>query len=426
MAQEHQEYIQTKVNPILENLVTQVLLERPENPVPFMVRWLANQSPQAKEYFAGFGMGEAEKLRTEVKKLQEEVRNLETKLGRAPSAAAHAASAAPLAAEPTKDKPKEKEQGKDKDRAEEKEELSEEDDDDEGEDVPIVPPSSYLNKGPRSSVSAEAYGAWNKLKAFTPPVHPKTEEQKARILRVLGSSFLFNSLDKADLDVLVGAMVEKAVADGERLIKEGDDGDVMYVIESGSVDCLKRIDGKETVVKTCGSGDFFGELALLYNCPRAASVDAKEALVLWQLDRETFNHIVRDASMKKREQYERFLKSVGILKELADYDRAQLADSLRKESVAVGAEVIKQGEEGDRFYLVEEGEFAAFKDGKEVLTYKAGDYFGELALLRDDKRAATVTARTDAKLLWVDRKGFKTLLGPLSVSMEAHAKSLYT
>mmetsp|Transcript_31954 Transcript_31954/g.68030 ORF Transcript_31954/g.68030 Transcript_31954/m.68030 type:complete len:341 (+) Transcript_31954:136-1158(+) len=94
MSQEHQEYIQTKVNPILENLVTQVLLERPENPVPFMVRWLASQSPQAKEYFAGAGVGEAEKLKTEVKKLQEEVRELQLKLGQKDGAAAVAHASA--------------------------------------------------------------------------------------------------------------------------------------------------------------------------------------------------------------------------------------------------------------------------------------------------------------------------------------------
>lgn len=421
MAQEHQEYIQTKVNPILENLVTQVLLERPENPVPFMVRWLAEQSPQAKDYFAGFGMGEAEKLRTEVKTLQEEVRGLEAKLGRAP--AASAASAAKATTETSRSV--EASKAKEKTAEKEEEEEEEDDDDDEGEDDPLPPPKAYMQRGPRTSVSAEAYGDWNKLKAFTAPVHPKTEEQKARILKVLSQSFLFTSVDKDNLNVLVGAMVEKTAESGERLIKEGDDGEVMYVIEKGVVDCLKKINGEDKVVKTCSAGDFFGELALLYNCPRAASVDAKEALLLWQLDRETFNHIVRDASMKKREQYENFLKSVEILKELGNYERSQLSDSLQKETVASGAEVIKQGEEGDKFYLVEEGELAAVKDGKEVLTYQAGDYFGELALIREDKRAATVTARTEAKLLWVDRKTFMTLLGPLSASMEGHAKKAY-
>jgi len=411
MAQEHQEYIQTKVNPILENLVTQVLLERPDNPVPFMVRWLANQSPQAKEYFAGFGMGEADKLRTEVKTLQEEVSELERKLGRGPAMKEDAA--------PKSDA---------KDNADD---SDEEEEDDDGPDEPAPPPASYLKKGPRSSVSAEAYGDWNKPQAFTPPVHPKTEEQTERILKVLKQSFLFNHLEKDSLSILVNAMIEKNSKADERLIQEGEDGDVMYIIEQGVVDCLKKIEGAEKVVKTCGPGDFFGELALLYNCPRAASVVAKEDLTLWQLDRETFNHIVRDASMKKRQQYEDFLKTVPILKGLGDYERSQLADSLQKETFAAGSAVIKQGEEGNKFYLVEDGELVANKSTapgepeKEVYTYKKGDFFGELALLNDFKRQATVLARSEARLVWIDRRGFKSLLGDIEADMQKFAKEAY-
>eukprot|EP00405_Crypthecodinium_cohnii_P011866 CAMPEP_0206435200 /NCGR_PEP_ID=MMETSP0324_2-20121206/9687_1 /ASSEMBLY_ACC=CAM_ASM_000836 /TAXON_ID=2866 /ORGANISM="Crypthecodinium cohnii, Strain Seligo" /LENGTH=485 /DNA_ID=CAMNT_0053902011 /DNA_START=72 /DNA_END=1529 /DNA_ORIENTATION=+ len=477
MSQEHQEYIQTKVNPILENLVTQVLLERPENPVPFMVRWLASQSPQAKEYFAGAGVGEAEKLKTEVKKLQEEVRELQLKLGQKDGAAAVAHASADTSqakeerkeiaaadkkeekAEEKKEEEKEgdKEAGKEeakeekkedkadegkraeskerkeskeskgekeekKDEDEEEEDEEEEDDDDDVVDA-APPPAAYLNRGPRSSVSAEAYGDWNKVKAFTPPVHEKTEEQKTRIRKVLGQSFLFNALDADSLSILVGAMVEKLAKAGERLIQEGDDGDVMYIIEKGVADCKKKLSGEEKVVKVCGEGDFFGELALLYNCPRAASVDAREDLTLWQLDRETFTHLVRDASMKKREQYEKFLKSVQILKNLGTYELSQLADSLQKQAVKTGDVVIKQGDEGDRFYLVEDGELVvATKSGdsadREVNSYKSGDYFGELALLKDEKRQATITARTDGTLLWVDRRGFKLLLGDLRADME--------
>ena len=61
-------------------------------------------------------------------------------------------------------------------------------------------------------------------------------------------------------------------------------------------------------VKEYFPGESFGELALLYNAPRAASIFAKENGVMWTLDRETFNNIVKEAAMKKRERYESFLK----------------------------------------------------------------------------------------------------------------------
>jgi cAMP-dependent protein kinase regulator len=63
-------------------------------------------------------------------------------------------------------------------------------------------------------------------------------------------------------------------------------------------------------LKTYEPGEAFGELALLYNAPRAATIKAKSNCLLWVLDRNTFNHIVKDASMRKREKYEDFLKSV--------------------------------------------------------------------------------------------------------------------
>jgi len=400
MAQEHQEYIQSKVNPTLENLVTQVLLERPSNPVPFMVRWLAGQSKQgAKASLAQFGIGEAEQLRNEVKALQEEVRELEAKLGAAKS------SASPAAKPSAED---------------------EEEDDDVIDEVPEQLSSSKKPTG-RTSVSAEAYGEWNKLRAFTPPVVPKSEDQKRRILEVLQQSFLFAALERENQGIIADAMVEKAAALGETLLKEGESGDVMFIIEQGAVDCLKG----DQVVRRCSPGDFFGELALLYNCPRAATVVAREGCVLWQLDRGTFNHIVRDASRQKREMHDEFLAHVPLLESLGKYERSQIADALQQEAVAAGTVVIDQGKEGSRFYLVEEGELSAQKlepgasAPKEVLAYKRGDYFGELALLQDDVRAASVVARTDAKLLWVDRKVFERLLGSLKDVMKEKAASQY-
>lgn len=401
MAQEHQEYIQTKVNPTLENLVTQVLLERPENPVPFMVKCLAEQTGKVpSKGLPQAGAGEAERLRNEVRALQEEVRALEAKLGRA-------AEAAPAPG-------------------------GEGDEEEEYDDVEDLPPAAataaYMKKGPRASVSAEAYGDWNQRQAFRPPVVPKSEEQRQRIMQVLRQSFLFSTLDQAGLDVLVGAMVERRAETGERVIQEGDNGDHMFVIEEGSFDCLKRIEGQEKVVKECTPGDFFGELALLYNCPRAASVASRGPGLLWQLDRGTFCHIVRDASVQKRELYDEFLAQVPLLEKLDRYDRSQLADALNREQVAAGTTVIKEGEEGAKFYLVEEGNLKVFKTNSVeedgcfwVLNYGRGDHFGELALLRDELRAATVVAETECKLLWVDRKVFERLLGTLKECMKKQA-----
>lgn len=396
MAQEHQEYIQQKVNPILENLVTQLLLERPENLAPFMIKWLSEHAKTPAAAAFTEGVNELSAMKAELEKLQEEVRSLEGEAGG------------------TGDRPPGKEESK---NAEESEE--EDDDDDEAEFLP--PPAAYMNKDrvQRSSVSAEAYGEWNVKKDFTPPNHPKTDDEKSRLKACLQKSFLFQTLDNADFDIILGAMVEKVCEKDTRIIEQGDDGQCLYVVCSGAVNCCKKIDGEEKVVKVCKEGDAFGELALLYNTPRAASVLASEKVVLWQLDRETFNHIVRDAASKRRERYEEFLKNVPILSTMEAYERMQMCDALQNETVPAGTEIVKQGEAGTKFYILEEGEATCMKvyapgsPPQEVLKYKVGDYFGELALLNNETRAATVIAATECRVLTLTGSVFKYLLGSL-------------
>lgn len=276
----------------------------------------------------------------------------------------------------------------------------------------------------RASVSAEAYGEWNQKKEFTAPVHQKTDDQKTRLKGVLLQSFMFNQLDAKDLETIIMAMKEVPVKNGDSVIKEGDDGDFLFVIESGTLDCVKKIDGQDKVVKTCGTGDVFGELALLYNCPRAASVVARSECVCWQLDRDSFGHIVRDAAVKRREQYDSFLKEVQLISTLGAYERSQIADALVPEVFAKGSTIVTQSEPGDKFYIVEEGKLYATKDGKRVKEYKAGDYFGELALLKNQPRAASVLVESEqAKVLSMTRVSFTKMLGPLTDILLKHGQS---
>jgi len=294
----------------------------------------------------------------------------------------------------------------------------EEEEEDDVEDELDEPPPEKKAGGPRSSVSAEAYGAWNTKKAFEPPNYPKTDEQKGRIKDTLMKSFLFMSADPENLSLLLGAVQEVTLAAKERIIKKGDDGDFMCIIESGVFKCYVPIDGEEKCVKTCEPGDVFGELALMYNCPRAASVEADTEGTCWKLDRETFNAIVRDAAQKKREKWEAFLKKVPILEKMDDYMRSQLTDALKEESYDDGKAIMTEGEEGNTFYILADGKASA-KKGDSTMDYSAGDFFGELALLKDQPRAATVTSK-GCKVLALDRKSFNRLLDKSILSTKSY------
>lgn len=120
---------------------------------------------------------------------------------------------------------------------------------------------------------------------------------------------MFSALDDEEFKTVVDAIEEVQGAEGDVVIAEGEQGDCMYILESGSLDCTKVFAGNSspTHLKTYEPGEGFGELALLYNCPRAASITATTPYTVWKLDRDTFTHIVKDSSAKKHEKYDNFL-----------------------------------------------------------------------------------------------------------------------
>jgi len=391
-AEDKKKYILDRLDPILEEMVSDVLTEMPKSPIDFMIAWLRKRSGTASEV----------KMSMAAKNAQ-----LKQELGQATSAL-HEAGVAMSSA--------------DADRDEDEEEDDEEDDCDE---IPesFRKPEQQMGRA-RASVSAEAYGQWNQKKAFTPPNYPKSAEQLDRLSATLMKSFLFSELEKADMDLILLAMKEQNFNAGTKVINEGDDGDYLFVIEKGTLDCVKNIGGEDKVVKVVSAGDVFGELALLYNCPRAANVLAKDSCVCWQLDRETFNHIVKDAAVKRRNKYDAFLKSITLISSLDAYDRSQIADALKAETLSAGQKVITQGEPGDKFYIIEEGTLYATKDGSRVMDYKAGDYFGELALLKNQPRAASVIVESaSAKVLSMTRLSFNKMLGPLADLLQKNVGS---
>ena len=195
-------------------------------------------------------------------------------------------------------------------------------------------------------------------------MNPKSDDTRQRIELRLNQAFMFNALDDKERQTVIDAMVECTFKAAEDVIKQDEDGDVLYVVDSGELDCHKRFEdgGEDKYLKTYVKGESFGELALLYNAPRAASIKAKTDSVLFSLDRETFNHIVKDAHRKKREQYHDFLGKVEVLSGLDSYERDQIADALKRTTVEEGQNLFKEGETGNEFYLLLEGEAQAHKN----------------------------------------------------------------
>lgn len=279
------------------------------------------------------------------------------------------------------------------------------------EEEPLV--NRYATR--RKSVFAEAYDPENDDDDDgARAIFPKTDDQRARLCDSVKNILLFRSLDKEQMNEVLDAMFEKKIKAQEYIIRQGEDGDNFYVIESGTFKAFVGEDQKH--IHTYENSGSFGELALLYNMPRAATIQAATDGQLWAMDRQTFRRILLKSAFRKRKMYEQLLNTVPMLKQLEKYERMNLADALIPKTFAKGDTIIKQGESADGMYFIEEGNVSirVEKDGgeKEVSTLEKGQYFGELALVTHRPRAASAYAVDNVKVAFLDVEAFERLLGP--------------
>jgi CRP-like cAMP-binding protein len=116
------------------------------------------------------------------------------------------------------------------------------------------------------------------------------------------------------------------------------------------------------------------------------------------------------------------LAGIPIFAPLSDAALDRLATSLRMVSVPAGTTVFEQGDDGDAFYAIEEGTADVLIDGSVVRTLSAGGYFGEIALLRNVPRTATILALTDLRLQRLERNRFlETVMGSSASTHAANA-----
>ena len=288
---------------------------------------------------------------------------------------------------------------------------------DDFEEESLPEPPRPTGRRRRQAVSAETNDPSDDNENIKPVVHPKTPEQFSRLKKSVENILLFKSCDKEQLKQILDAMDEKKVKEDELIIKQGDEGYYFYVVDSGDYDVFIDIDGTDIKVHTFKNSGMFGELALMYNCPRNATIYAKtDGGILWALDRGTFRRIVVGAAAKKRKMYEEFLQNVPMLKELDEYERMNLADALESRFFDSGECIIKEKDEADGMYFIEKGRVrVTVSDGKEekqISILEKGAYVGELALVMNQPRSASVYAHEgETKCAFLARDAFERLLG---------------
>ena len=352
----HKEYLENKVNVFLKPLVKELLKNKPDNVLEFILNWSQEQNKNNSKF---------EKVNKSFN-------------------------------------------------------SSDEEDDDINEEIDklVIKRSSIVKK--KNGIRAEVYNP-DLAKNFIARIIAKTENQSHSIRKILSRNFMFNGLSDKDKEIVVNAMEIKEYEANDFVIKQGEDGFELFIVESGLLKCTKKKKDHENeiFIKNYSAGELFGELSLMYNVPRAASIMSLEKSIVFALDRETFNNIVKGSIIKTREKNEKFISKIDILKDLDTMEVQKICDCLQQESYLKGDLIIKEGDIGEKFYLIEDGNAVAFKTDEngnetEVYQYSSNDYFGELALLNENKRKASIRVISESMTTFsIDREAFKRLLGPI-------------
>mmetsp|Transcript_9485 Transcript_9485/g.18847 ORF Transcript_9485/g.18847 Transcript_9485/m.18847 type:complete len:775 (-) Transcript_9485:155-2479(-) len=285
---------------------------------------------------------------------------------------------------------------------------------------------------------------------------PVKEEDVTFIMECLANMLLFTHLNTETQRSVVSGMYERSIPAGEILIQEGDTGmgaDELFVVKSGEFEVLQRRTGVNIRVNMKHRGDTFGELSLMYNSPRSATVAATQDSVVWVLERDTFRtHIQMDedhegAEDKSGMTTELFMNQVPILSHLSREEKLEFLSKVKKLEFTKGDIVVREGDVGDCFYIIQSGEATVYQhygchgdvvapsesqsegdihisppleESEEQTTKKQrkinklfqADFFGEGALLDSQPRKATVVADTELVCLTLDKESFDILLAP--------------
>jgi CRP-like cAMP-binding protein len=237
--------------------------------------------------------------------------------------------------------------------------------------------------------------------------------------KVLPSIPLFSDLPKNAFIQLMEQMTMRRVLPGEVIIRQGDVDDSMYIVSSGKVKVTKASDqGTEILLAYLSDGAFFGEMALLSESPRTASVAAEEETTLFAVSRAVLDEVTRNfPSVKnillkfyRQRLLNNLIATSPIFKPLSGEQRKVLIEQFKSREVAAQEKLIEQGEKSDGLYLLLTGavEVAAVIDGKrKVLAHlKEGDVFGEMSLINDINATATVKALRKSIVLKLPKKTF--------------------
>ena len=289
-------------------------------------------------------------------------------------------------------------------------------------------------------VLAQKYGtAIGKIQPVKIPAQKLREEAKAEIPREAErekeieeiprekkiESLLFAPLSDEEFARIYQKLRSVKVPEGVKICREGEEGDSIFIIVEGEVEVSKSLPetGEEKVLARLGPGDFFGEFGYFIDGRRHASVTALSDLELLEITKADMDEItqqypqVKEVMLKfyKERVLDNLLAFSPLTQGFSPQERRKLIEKFKLQEYQEGEVVVEEGEEGDAMFLIKSGKAEVTtidpRDKRRLTLARLGpgDFFGEVSLIKNKPRTATVSALTPLEVMVIDRQSFQEL-----------------
>lgn len=401
-----QQFVIQKLDPVLEEMVADVLGDHPAKPLDYMINWLKKKGGRQGVDETTLSVAALNKrLKAEISRHTDNL-NAATEGNETDDHSRFLSKQSEFSAQ-----------------------IS-------GDDEAHLPPMTVKQLRKRFAISADAQGKYQAKVRQTLPKHSKTDQQLTWLLATFKETALLRGLDVPTLQNLIDCAEHVSLPAGKIVQEQGRDENTLFFVESGVLEITSEAHNagypsdhvQDEPSRECREGDVVNHLSLLYRVARGPRVVAKEASTCWQVERELLDQIVKEGQEARRVRHGEFLRNLPLTAGLSPEKREELIDVLEVEEFYKGDAVYMKGSEGDKMYFVEDGKLYevtsdhGVHDPKRTAEFEEGGHFGDMALLSRQVRDSSIVVESEtATLVSLHRLSFEGLLGKLSDEMGRQA-----